>query len=63
MSESLHHYIVYLPDEGCYGVTKSVAAYSSLVVYYAEGIEYEVFVLNEDLIFVKDLTIGYEESI
>lgn len=62
MPKSLHHYIVYIPDEECYGITKSVGAFASLVIYYAEGIEHEVFLLNEDIIFVKDLTIGIEEE-
>jgi len=60
--KSLHHYIVYIPDEKCYGVTSSVGAHLSLVKYSSDGIDNEVFILNEDLIFIEDITIGLEEE-
>ncbi len=62
MPKSLHHYVVFIPDENCYGVTESVGAFASLVKYHSEGLEYEVFILNEDLIFLEDISIGLEEE-
>lgn len=59
---SVHHYIVYISDEGCYGVTESMGAFASLVKYNKNGIEYKVMMLNEDLIFIEDINIGIEEE-
>lgn len=62
MSKSLHNIIVYIPDEECYGVTLSHGAHASLVRYQVDGIDHEVFILNEDLIFLHDISIGIEEE-
>lgn len=62
MSRSLNHYIVFIPDENCYGVTESMGAFASLVKYNSNGIEYKVLMLNEDLIFLEDISIGIEEE-
>lgn len=59
---SIHHYIVYIEDEKCYGVTESMGAFASLVKYNKNGIEYKVMMLNEDLIFIEDINIGIEEE-
>lgn len=59
---SLHHYIVYIIDEKCYGVTTSIGAHVSKVKYSSDGIDNEVFILNEDLIFIEDISIGIEEE-
>jgi hypothetical protein len=59
---SVHHYIVYISDEDCYGVTESMGAFASLVKYNKQGIEYKVMMLNEDLIFIEDINIGIEEE-
>jgi hypothetical protein len=59
---SLHHFVVYIPDENCYGVTESMGAHVSTVSYTKNGMSYEVMVLNEDLIFVDDISIGIEEE-
>lgn len=63
MPKSLRNHIVYIPDEECYGVVKSLGAYASLVLYYAEGIEHEVFLPNEDIVFIEeDISIGIERE-
>lgn len=62
MTDSLHHYIVYIPDEQCYGTTSSFGAYASLVKYTKNGLGYETLILNEDLIFLEDIAIGIQEE-
>lgn len=62
MPKSYHNIIVYIPEEECYGVTMSHGAYASLVRYQVDGIDHEVFIPNEDLIFLHDITIGIEEE-
>lgn len=62
MPRSIHHYVVYVIEEKCYGVTLSVGAHASLVRYQSDGIENEVFILNEDLLFLEDIAIGIEEE-
>ena len=59
---SIHHYVVYIQDEECYGVTESMGAFASLVKYNKNGIEYTVMMLNEDLIFLEDISIGLQEE-
>lgn len=61
-SRSIHHFIVYIPDEKCYGMVQSMGAFASTVRYNKDGIEYEVFMLNEDLVFLEDVSIGLEEE-
>lgn len=62
MSKSLHHFFVYIPEEECYGVTESLGAWASLVKYNKDGFEYKIVVLNEELIFLEDITIGLQEE-
>lgn len=59
---SIHHFIVYIHDEECYGVTESMGAFASLVKYNKGGIEYKVMMLNEDLIFLEDINMSIEEE-
>lgn len=59
---SVHHFIVYIPDEECYGITEQLGAFNSLVRYNKDGFEYTVNLLNEDLIFLEDIGIGTEEE-
>jgi len=61
-NRSIHHYFVYIEEEGCYGITENMGAYASLVKYNKDGIEYKVMILNEDLIFLEDISIGIEEE-
>jgi hypothetical protein len=62
MPRSLHHFVVYIIDEQCYGVTLSVGAHASLVRYQTDGLENEVFIPNEELLFLEDIAIGIEEE-
>ena len=59
---SIHHHIVYIEDEKCYGIVTNFGAHASKVRYKKDGIEYEVFMLNEDLLFIDDISIGIEEE-
>ena len=59
---SIHNFIVYISDEKCYGVTENLGAFTSLVKYNKDGIEFKVTLLNEDLIFLEDIAIGIEEE-
>jgi hypothetical protein len=59
---SIHNFIVYIPDEQCYGITENLGAFTSLVKYNKDGIEFKVTLLNEDLIFLEDIRIGIEEE-
>lgn len=58
----LSHYIVFIPDEGCFGVTKSIGAHASLVNYHIDGIEHDVFILNEELVFIENVNMSVEEE-
>lgn len=61
-NRSQHNFLVYIPDEECYGVTQSMGAFASLVKYNKDGLDYEVLILNEELIFLDDIAIGIEEE-
>lgn len=41
--------VIYLKNEGVFGIIVSYGAYVSLVQYYNNGISYEVYVENEDI--------------
>lgn len=60
--KSIHNFLVYIPDEDCYGITKSMGAFASLVKYNKDGLDYEVMILNEELMFLDDIAIGIEEE-
>lgn len=60
--KSIKHFYVYIIDEKVYGIVNNLGAHASLVKYEKDGISYEVFILNEDLLFVDDLSIGLEEE-
>lgn len=57
-----HNIIVYIYDDDAYGHLLSHGAHASLVKYQHEGIEYEVFMPNEDFDVVEDITIDIEEE-
>lgn len=61
-SRSIKNFLVYIPEDECYGIVKSYGAFASLVSYTHMGIDYEVFILNEDLIFLDDFSISIEEE-
>jgi hypothetical protein len=58
----LHHHIVYLPDESCTGIVTHLGAYVSMVRFHVRGIEHEIMIPNEDLIFLEDISISLEEE-
>lgn len=58
----LHHFIVYIPDEECTGLVKELGAYASRVSFHKRGMSYEIVILNEDLIFLEDISISLEEE-
>lgn len=59
---SFQRFLVYIEDEDCHGVVLSLGAYASMVKYYKDGIDHEVLIPNEDLIFLDEISIGLEEE-
>lgn len=59
---SFQRFLVYLSEEECYGVVSSFGAFASLVKYIKDGIDYEIFIANEDLIFLDEISIGIQEE-
>jgi hypothetical protein len=57
-----HNVIVYIYDDEEYGSLISHGAHASLVRYQHEGIQYEVFIPNEDFDIIEDITIDIEEE-
>lgn len=62
INKSIKHFYVYIVDEKVYGFVTNFGAHASKVRYEKEGISYEVFVLNEDLLFIDDISMGLEEE-
>lgn len=50
--------IVFIPEENVYGNIIKHSAYFSIVKYTRDGMEYEISLPNEDLIFV----VTYQEE-
>jgi hypothetical protein len=48
-------------DDGTIGVVKSFGAYTSTVVYFKDGLRFEVLMPNEDFTIINYINIGYEE--
>lgn len=57
-----HHPIVYIHDEEVYGEIIHQGAFASIVRFSKDGIEYEIFMENEDFDVVEDITIDIEEE-
>lgn len=57
-----HNLIVYVYDDNAYGHLISHGAHASLIKYSHEGIDYEVFLPNEDFEIIEDITIDIEEE-
>jgi hypothetical protein len=53
---------VYIPSEQSLGIVTQLGAYGSKVQYSLGGIEYNVFMDNEDLVFFEDDIFEYEEE-
>jgi hypothetical protein len=60
--KSIKHFYVYIIDEKVHGVVSSLGAHASRVKYEKDGIHYDVLILNEDLLFVDEFSIGIEEE-
>lgn len=43
------HSVVFLPDEGCFGVVTCLNAYSCIVAFYRDGKYQEICIDSEDL--------------
>lgn len=50
--------VVFIPDEEVYGNVVRYSAYFSIVKYKKDGMEYEISLPNEDLVFI----VTYEEE-
>ena len=61
-NKSIKHFYVYVLDERVYGIVSSLGAHASRVKYEKDGIHYDVLILNEDLLFVDEFSIGIEEE-
>lgn len=61
-SRSIKHFYVYIVDEQVHGIVLSMGAHASRVKYEKDGISYDVLMLNEDLLFIEELSIGIEEE-
>jgi hypothetical protein len=59
---SMQHFLVYIPFEECYGHVIHLGAYVSKVRYSIDGIQYETFIENEDIVFLDSANIGIEEE-
>jgi len=59
---SIKHFYVYIVDEQVHGIVISMGAHASRVRYEKDGISYDVIILNEDLLFLEELSIGIEEE-
>lgn len=60
--KSIKHFYVYIIDEQVYGIVNHFGAHASRVSYEKDGISYEVFMLNEDLLFIDDISMALEEE-
>ena len=54
--------IIYLPDEEVFGTVEQYGAFVSLVKYEKDGIEYEVFLENEEFVVVNELLFEHFEE-
>ena len=50
---------VYVPDEGVYGTVIREGAWSSLIQFYENGIQYNLEMSNDDFIVIDEIGIGY----
>jgi len=55
------HPLIYIIDEGVYGVLLSEGAFASRVRYAAGGIEYDGVYVGNDEFLLRDELIEYEE--
>lgn len=54
--------IVWLSEERTYGILVQLGAYYSMVCYTRGGIDYHVQVPNDEIEYLEDYAIDYEEE-
>ena len=54
--------IIHIPDEDVFGTVEQHGAFASLVKYEKYGIEYEVFLENEEFVIVNELLFEHFEE-
>jgi hypothetical protein len=59
---SIKHFYVYIVDEEVHGTVVSMGAHASRVKYEKEGISYDIMILNEDLLFLEEISFGADEE-
>lgn len=57
-----HHVIVFILDEQVYGEIINHGAFASLVRFSKDGIEYEIFLENDEFETVEDIVLDIEEE-
>jgi hypothetical protein len=57
-----HNIIIYIHDEQVYGKIINEGAFVSLVNFHKDGIEYEVFLENDEFDIVSDIALEIEEE-
>ena len=57
-----HNIIIYIHDEQVYGKIIKEGAFVSLVNFSKDGIEYEIFLENDEFDIVSDITLEIEEE-
>ena len=54
--------VIHIPDEEAFGTVEQHGAFVSLVRYEKDGIEYEVFLENEEFVIVNELLFEHFEE-
>lgn len=54
--------IIYISDEEVFGTVEQYGAFASLVKYEKDGIEYEIFLENEEFVIVNELLFEHFEE-
>jgi hypothetical protein len=54
--------IIFIPDEVVFGTIEQYGAFVSLVKYEKDGIDYEVFLENEEFVIVNELLFEHFEE-
>jgi len=54
--------IIFIPDEVVFGTIEQYGAFVSLVKYEKDGIDYEVFLENEEFVVVNELLFEHFEE-
>ncbi len=54
--------IIFIPDEEVFGTIEQYGAFVSLVKYEKDGIDYEIFLENEEFVIVNELLFEHFEE-